>query len=233
MQTRPTSLLQRGKSFTAEDFNAALTLSSSPPSSSSDQMQVEVENESPDEDDLFMDDGKNKAGHMHHESFDSTTTVDSEMDGPATPEAAPGIGITLTTPSPSRNRAQQMKEMGSPTPGAGAGTDGGAFGEMLTMAVPVSKFTRPTPMNRSRSTTDGGYHGPSAVSQFMLGGASAVHQRSYTEGDSTAMPCPNPKRQRLDLELAIPGLMGGGLGMGMEMGVEQALKSPFDENKRF
>lgn len=205
-------------------------------------MQVEVEPLFPDDErslDLNLNDDDliikfpKPSGHFHNESFDSVSTIDSDMNAPATPETTPGI--TLTSPSPSRNRAQQMKEMGSPTPGSNTEMDGASFGEVLTIAPPKSKLTRPSPMARSRSTT-GCHRGPSAISQFMLGngfstgggaGAGAPHVRSFTEGakpDQAVLP--QAKRLKLTLDMPIGSDGTGGL-------LGPALASPFEENKKF
>jgi len=165
---RPISLLQRGKSFTAEDFDAALTLD--------EPVIQKAQAHTVGNRDLTRD------------RINSTCTTPSTLfgrsqppissssppssEGPRTPEAPPGI--TLTSPSPcGQNRNEQMKAMGSPTPGSDDRP--AAFGGLLDFGTDTRevqskprRMNRPTPLLRSRSTWDE-TQAPSMIAQFIQG----------------------------------------------------------------
>lgn len=169
---RPISLLQRGKSFTAEDFDAAMTLDESVKEKSWTSLKHPSTDlvQPPQYPTSTVNTTPPPIFALPRGRVSGSSPLSSE--GPKTPEAPPGI--TLTSPSPcGRHRNEQMRGMGSPIPGSDDRP--GAFGGLLDFAAGTAdkpdaprRKNRPSPLMRSRSTWDESQT-PSMVAQFIQG----------------------------------------------------------------
>ncbi len=202
---RPPSLLQRGRSFTAEDFDTYLTLSMSP--GSPEPVQLDDDSCMDEDDHLQMHGIRAAPAYMpsrheilmasrrHERTSSDTSTIMADDRTLATPSperaldgaAGPAITFTQTSPSPDSQMNALTRSAWSFGNDASLNEERsdpfmnkGAFA-----ATPVIKQIkhRPAPLTRSFSSDNGVLQGPSALSEFM--------SNSLTKGtDQHAMPQP-------------------------------------------
>lgn len=198
--TRPTSLLQRGKSFTAEEFSAALSFKeTSLPNTSGHQLSDREPSPVPSWRSVTPAMTLTSPPISGQQVRDSRSSPGSS-DGPKTPDTLPGI--TLTTPSPcSRNRNEQMQAMGSPLPGT-ADVDRSVFGGPLDVGMRNEKSntskelssSRPSTLFRSRSGWDE-IPSPSLVRQFIQGPTVTRHAHPDFSNLGSPIAVVDPSRQ--------------------------------------
>lgn len=190
---RKPSLLQRGRSFTAEDFDTYMSLSTSPTrkaslaSSRHPSLHVEVES---DNHHMYCDEGAAlitpsraeiaRIGRTHARTTSETSTImgDDRVLSTPSPErglSAPAITLTQNSPSPDdRSDDKSLRgwnfDMDTPKMEKGDPFAQALQQEGLGLGRPPAFMAgrhRPPPLHRSFSSSDASQHGPSALTEFM------------------------------------------------------------------